>query len=564
LRKDRPTAAASRRLLAGLIAVAVCGWVALRVLGLETDLAEQAYCLACMACAAALLGVASGRAAFGLYAGSLLLGVIWLASALKVSYLHEPLLAPDLRYFGGTFTLAVIGHYPGMLRKSLIAMLGGGTLAVLLWRLESPGLWQARRWRRRLGMSLLATLPLAASLSPHGPFAPLYAAPTWEYISNGARNPISTFIRSFTRMGIELPARSNPVDPSQWRLATPALATAAAPDIVVVLEESTLDPQQWADCTSAHCRSELLQPDATTRALGALRTHTWGGGTWTSEFALLTGLPHNVFGAAGIYAPFNLVPRLADSLPRQLKRLGYHTIAIYPMAGDFVGAAGAYRDYGFDEFHDSTELGLRWGSTDDELFERAQALYAARRAANEGPLFMMILTMRQHGPHDYPLSALPPPWNEPPAPRLDERSNRNLATYLYRLHQSALALAQLRGFLFAGDRHALLMHFGDHHPSFDGLELSLRRRQADGADALYNTYYRIDANFATPAWHAPRVLDLAFLASVALQLAQLPPDRYFQANTRLRERCDGLFEGCPPAVLEPYFGYILDQLHLLQ
>ena len=565
MNKDTPLAAASRRLLAAAIAACVCVFVVRRLLDLETDPAQQGVCLAVLACVGVFIAVASGRIAFGIFAGSILLGIVWLASAFKTRYLHEPLLAPDLRYFSATFLLDVVGHYPGMLRKSLIAIMGGGTIGVLLWRLESPGLWRDRGRRRRLGMTALAALPLAASVSPHGPFASVYATPTWEYITQGARNPVSTFIASFSRMSIELPARNTGVDPAAWREAGPP-APATPPDLVAVLEESALDPRQWADCTSARCRFAMFEPDADTRAYGALRVHTWGGGTWTSEFAFLAGVPHTAFGAAGIYAPFNLVPHLQQSLPRQLKALGYHTIAVYPMDRDFVGAANAYRDYGFDEFHDATELGLEWESTDGDLFEHVQALYAQRRATRSEPLFVMVLTMRQHGPHDYPLANLPPPWNEPPAPQLDAAANRNLGNYLYRMHQSDTALAGLRRFLFAAGKPVLLVHFGDHHPSFDGLEPKLRRAPAQQAmaDARYNTYYRIDANFAAPAWQPPPVLDLAFLAGVTLQLAGLPTDAYFQANGRLRERCHGLFEGCPAPLLADYYGYVLDDLGLLR
>ncbi len=568
LDKEHSPAPAWRRLLAAAIAATACWFVVVRLLELEHDVAQQAFCLAVMVCTAVLSGVAAGRPAFGVLVASLLLGVIWLASSLKVAYLREALLAPDLRYLAATFSSEVIAHYPGMLRKSLIALLGGGALATLLWRLESPGLWRARRRRRRLGMTLLASLPLAACLWPRGPFTDVYAVPTWEFISNGARNPITTFISSFSRMELVLPVRSSGGDRAQWQLpaAVAPQATGNAPDIVAVLEESTLDPRQWAACTSPRCRFDLFEPDAATRGYGDLRVHTWGGATWTSEFAFFAGLPHTVFGAAGIYAPYNIVPRLAYSLPRQLKALGYRTIAIYPMGKEFVGAATAYRDYGFDEFHDASELGLHWESTDSDLMQHVQALYAARRGTATGPLFVMVPTMRQHGPHDYPLARLPPPWNEPPAPQLDERANRNLGTYLYRMHQSDLALSQLRQFLFASGNPVLLVHFGDHQPSFDGLEQTLRRARvaASPAAALYDTYYRIDTNFPAAPWSPPDELDLAFLGGVVLQQAGLPLDDYFQANAVLRERCRGLFDACPAPVLADYFGHVFDALHLLQ
>ncbi|MBZ0222977.1 MAG: sulfatase-like hydrolase/transferase [Dokdonella sp.] len=559
---DRKTSL--RALLAIAIAATMFWWVTLRVLTLETDTLAQTSVIALMLCGAFWFAVTTGRLAFGVFAATFLMGVIWLASSIKVAFLHEPLMVPDISYFGGTLTRDVIAHYPGMLRKSLIALLGGGTLGVLLWRLESPGRWPRGRTRLRLLATSLAILPLLVCLAPRGPFRALYNTGMWEFISQGRSNPITSFIRSFAEMQIVLPARAQQIDVAQWQ--TPETATTTAPrqrpDIVAILEESTLDPRQWAACSTPLCTFKMFEADADTRALGTLRVHTYGGGTWTSEFAFFTGLAHTSFGAAGWYAPFNLAPRLKYSLPRHLKSLGYHNVAIYPMGADFVGAQVAYKDYGFDEFHDSNELKLLWESTDGDLLTKVEAIYAKLRAGDERPLFVMILTMRQHGPHDYPLDTLPPPWNKPPFPQLDAALNRNLANYLHRMQQSDSALTQLRSFLFAQSRPTLLVHFGDHHPGFDGLERTLIRNVPgqSATEAMNDTYYRIDTNYPGAHWLAPPVLDLAFLASAVLDVAGLPKGEYFEANTRLREDCHGLLEGCAPATLESYYGYVFDTL----
>jgi len=307
----------------------------------------------------------------------------------------------------------------------------------------------------------------------------------------------------------------------------------------------------------------FYKPDAATRAEGLLKVHTYGGGTWTSEFAFLAGLPHTLFGPAGLYAPYNLAPRLRESLPRQLKALGYRTIAVYPMPRDFVRAGEAYAEYGFDEFHDARELGIEWESTDLDLVAKVEAIHRRARAQDARPLFLMVLTMRQHGPHEKPLDILPPPWNEPPAPTLDERANRNLGTYLYRMHQSDQALAQLRRYLFAAGKPVVFAHFGDHHPSFDGLESTLASRLppelAGAANKL--TYYRIDSSIDSAPLRVAEPLDLAFLGGLLLDVAALPKNDYFEANTRLRERCHGHFEDCPEADARMSFeAYVFDTL----
>ncbi len=94
------------------------------------------------------------------------------------------------------------------------------------------------------------------------------------------------------------------------------------PDIIAVLEESTFDPTMLEACKQALCKRKMFKSDARTRATGYLQVHTWGGGTWTSEFAFLTSMAHILFGNAGLYAPRSASPRVEFSLPRVLKENG--------------------------------------------------------------------------------------------------------------------------------------------------------------------------------------------------------------------------------------------------
>lgn len=532
----------------------------------ETDLQARVFCASLAFALALFVAVLCGRAGFGFLIAGAFGGCVWLGTTLKMAYLHEPLMAPDLHYFFNLQTLDVVAHYPGIARRCALVMLGSIALATFAWRLESPGGWHRRRWRTFLGCSLLALVPLGLVAWPKGPFRSVYAITTWDFIDHAQQDPATNFLRSFARMAVSAPAHdASAADRFDWGGAADPTTENLRPDIVAVLEESTLDPRQWAACTVARCNAALFQPDAATRAHGLLRVHTYGGGTWTSEFAFLAGLPHTLFGPAGVYAPYNLAPRMRESLPRQLKALGYRTIAIYPMPRDFVRAGDAYADYGFDEFHDAPELGLKWESSDSDVVHRLEDIRKRAHAQDDRPLFVMMLTMRQHGPHDFPLDKLPPPWNTPPLAQLDARTNRNVGTYLYRLKQSSDAMAELRQYLFADGKPAVLVHFGDHHPSFDGIEVKLASALPESlhATASQITYYRIDSNIPGTQFPDYAPLDLAFLGGLVLDAAHLPKDAYFEANTRLRERCDGHFADCADrSVLDSYLARVFSQLHV--
>jgi hypothetical protein len=320
------------------------------------------------------------------------------------------------------------------------------------------------------------------------------------------------------------------------------------------------------------CDRRMFHPDANTLAHGWLEVHTWGGGTWTTEFAFLTGLSHDLFGPAGIYAPFNLAPRIRYTLPHVLHANGYRTVAIYPTDGDFLNGREAYADYGFDAFYGGEQVGLGWHSTDADLMRVFRKVFAIEKAKAHGaPVFLFMLTLHQHGPHMTPLSDLPAPYNKPlfagrtaPDKVLDGWLNLNLGNYLQRLAMSDAAEADLESQLRADDRPALLLHFGDHQPSFDGAITALKKKlppQIGNPEVA--TYYMLKGfGIKPPPQYDYPVLDITFAGSLLLDAAGLHKDAFFTANSLLRERCHGQDLDCRDVdVLHSYRADVFGPLH---
>ena len=537
---------------------------------IESKVGESLFCAALMlACAVALIAVTRRFAlSLLLVAGTVL--ILRGLSLIKARYLGTPLFAPDLLYFSNVDTLHVLQQYPkiwhGVLKKAAL----GVVLLWLCWRWEQP-LWNFRargaRLVWRIGTAALSLLLCWVIALPDGLFRRVLAKDVWEAINPGS--PLTSFVLSVSRMHVSTPVvPDDAADRYDWVNATPTTDRGKpAPDIVVVLEESTFDPRTLQACTIPECTVPMLQADAHTRTHGPLRVHTYGGGTWTSEFALLSGLPTPMFGPAGLYAPFNLAHRIGPTLPKALHAQGYRTIAVYPMPGSFVNAQRAYASYGFDEFHDTSEFESAWESPDDVIVDEFEKVYSEARARTEQPLFFMVLTMRQHGPHADPYEKLDAPFDKPLFAALDEHRGLALSNYLARLRGSDRALRRLRDHIFARGRPVLLAHFGDHQPSFDGL-LADMPRTADAqrfADLHRVTYFSLSTNDAssTPE-HVYPVLDLGFLGGLILDTANLPKDAFFEANARLRERCEGRYLDCADhAVLESYEAFIFGRLHVL-
>lgn len=512
------------------------------------------------------------RVAFSLISTAALFSLLLTSSVLKVTYLTTPLLAPDLIYFVNADTLQVILRYPILLISSFVGLVVLPLALMGIWRIDRPRvLPDGSALQRRLALGLgaiLSAYALSQALTPQGPFAAVYGKGMWAAMND--KSYLTDFFISFHATQIELPELvPGAAEKQVWNEQVAVGGDPRQrPDIVVVLEESTFDPTMLGVCKLPLCKRKLFQDDRRTRAHGYLQVHTWGGGTWTSEFAFLTSMAHVLFGNAGLYAPFNLAPRVAYSLPRVMKQNGYRTIVIYPMSGSFINARNAYNYYGFDEFYDGSDHGLGWDSTDFDLLRVFDRVLAEERRDHPGmPLFVFMLTLHQHGPHMTPLGQLPPPYNKPLFPKqLDAWLNLNLGNYLARLEQSEQAMSELEQKLFATDRRTVLMHFGDHQPSFDGAINALAKRVPKGVtDPSMVTYYMLKSNFPLRKKVDFDLLDIIYLGSLLLDVADLRKDDFYEANTLLRDRCQGRYFDCPDkALLDSYHAYVYGQLGALK
>jgi phosphoglycerol transferase MdoB-like AlkP superfamily enzyme len=397
----------------------------------------------------------------------------------------------------------------------------------------------------------------------------VFNKPMWATITD--RSYLTAFLSSFSDTEVRIPPTPPIVDTSiDWKLDAPLKAPQHRPDVVAILEESTFDPRMLNVCTIPQCKLSMFRPDARTRATGPLTVHTFGGGTWTSEFAFETGLADVLFGNAGLYAPYSLAPRVVHTLPRAFKAAGYRVIAVYSHSGEFLNSRNAYANYGFDMFYDGSDLGLGWDSTDQDLFRVLREIYSDETEAHPNqPLFIFTLTLHQHGPHMTPLQELPAPFDRPlfsgkfKPPDLDRWLNLNLGNYLHRAALSSQMLEALESMLWSSGRETVLMHFGDHQPSFDGAIHAIPKSapKAAGPNTSRVTYFMLKTSFPMTRMRHYDALDIVYLGSLLLDAAGVPKDAFYQANTLLRERCAGRYLTCrDKRMLVSYHNYLFNTL----
>ncbi len=518
------------------------------------------------------------RPVFSLTVVALAFYAILRVSAAKLAYLRSPLQVDDaLLLLQGDIVALLLDGYPGLVWlpvAGLLAAIGYGALALVLERPLGTG-------RLRVGTAVAAILGLAVIVP--GPGALSAAAADDARLIEGDRgyNLVSHFVGSLTRLGLRRPVIAAgatnwpPPDVVAASHVGPAVAAKRPPDIVVVLEESTFNPQALLPfCTPALCHRALFEPGADTVATGPLRVHVTGGLSILSEFTLFTGMPHTLFGGAGLRAPMTVLPRTHVALPRHLKRLGYRTIVVYPLEKGAFGASVAYPLYGFDEIREHPVIGSEkrnyWALSDRDIFRFIEELLREEDVRpDRPPLFIYALTVQQHGPHAAGRPGQPPRDEHPTFAGLDIEVNAKLNDYLSRLTQSDEAVALLQAALRRRDRPWLLAHFGDHLPAFEGLMQGVPKRSpVAGLPADYVTYYSIETGGFDAAGPAVAgkypALDIAFLGGLLLDVAGLPKDPYFTANTRLRQVCGGLFAECPDsAMMSAYQRYIFNTLQVV-
>jgi hypothetical protein len=240
-----------------------------------------------------------------------------------------------------------------------------------------------------------------------------------------------------------------------------------APNIVFFHAESTFDPNDIFKLTE-RVDLPLWSPSRATRAIGPLRVNVIGGGSWVTEFEVLTGIDSRVFGYQGFYTHQYLAPMVRYSFPKYLARKGYRTAVYYPIEGSFYNAAAAFGSYGMQDFVDGPTLGMPadWA----QIVDRDLVAAITRQGAFErsGPFFYFISTTENHGPHGCPDVAAPPVFRVRFVADASAEQTCTLHEYLRRARSTSDAFervaAELRTIEKRTGRPYVLVAYGDHQP----------------------------------------------------------------------------------------------------
>ena len=334
-------------------------------------------------------------------------------------------------------------------------------------------------------------------------------------------------------------------EPLPLKAATPARST-DVPDIIVIQHESVFDPRNFGLPVEPIVQGFLSPADG---QFGRLNVDIFGGGSWQSEFSVLTGLSSASFGSSAYYLFKKGAGRFHSSLPRSLASLGYKTTLMSSCRRDFLNYDEFYSSIGIDErifiddFPSPFDVRRFETTNSDAMFLDAVTDTHTKSIANDPtPRFLYVLTNFNHGPHSRRLV--------PPGQFEKERSfamaslpDTEYGEYYARLAETASTWQRLKVKLSNNfpRRPILMVHYGDHQPVLTRRIDRCLKRPADRRRP-FRTFYAIEAtNIPHLAAGRATDLDIAFLGTVALQRAGLPLDPIFTTRASLLDDCGEIY-----------------------
>ena len=341
------------------------------------------------------------------------------------------------------------------------------------------------------------------------------------------------------------------------------------PDIVVCLQESTLDPHQFDFDAETIPPFSMFNKQEDTAFVSPLRVHTVGGATWKSEFAFLAGVPSTDFGALASGVFYSVVPHLQTGFIKNLREQGYFCVALSPFTKGNYNAKPAYDHFGFDLMLQPQDLGYPasisknlWHISSEEMMYYTKLILQKQHPSLENvqqPMFVYVLTMKEHGPYN---TNMPNHFNLA-SKRLGGKAISCLNDYIDRIDSLNEAIEGLNDYLKSRETPYVFGYFGDHQVAFDN---QLPPKKGNFANPDYVTQFVVRTNSKTDFVQKQDFLDLAFVGGVLLDVAGLSPkDDFMRANIAMRQLSQGKLEDAEDMdLVNSYRNYLYQDLKIAQ
>ena len=443
-----------------------------------------------------------------------------------------PVLLSDIFAIGTAKNVAA--NYSAPVEVTVLVTVGIAVVfCVAVWRVRRPAS-APRRWQFLNCSVLLACWLIGLELAGNsfGFWQGNLEYSEWYYFCRTAGNAI-----------VERPAGYSEENVDRVTAAYTGEQGEMRPNIIMIMNESFADLQTIGSFeTNEDYMPFIRSLEGQENVIsGDLLVSTFGGGTATTEFEVLTGdtvafLP---FGTS----PYQMYVKSATpGLVSGLEKQGYETVAMHPYRASSWNRQEVYARFGFEKqlYEDdfSEDAGrLRTYITDSADYQKIIELYENRQP--DAPFFMFNVTMQNHGGYD--------PTDDP---NFEERIHLTgeyegkypqVDQYLSLVKYSDEAVEELIRYFSEVDEPTAIVFFGDHQPNVTS---SFYDALLD-SEGYLDAYGRQQAKMVTPffIWanydieEAQDVqISTNYLAAYALDVLGCQTSGYDQLRLALREQ----------------------------
>lgn len=260
------------------------------------------------------------------------------------------------------------------------------------------------------------------------------------------------------------------------------------PNILFLQLESFIDPTLVEGFTYSRDPIPNFRRLMKEYSSGYLTVPSVGAGTANTEFESMTGISVKFFGPGEYPYKSVLLEKTCESIPFDLKNMGYSTHAIHNHRGAFYGRNKVFPNLGFDTFtsleymNNVVRTAKNWAK--DGLLSN-EIIDAMKSTENRD--YIYTISVQGHG--KYPTEQLleNPEITVTEAP--SEEQKWQYEYYVNQVYEMDLFVKELTERLSQFEEEVVLVMYGDHLPALDMTEESMKNGE------LFDTQYIIWDNF---------------------------------------------------------------------
>jgi len=264
--------------------------------------------------------------------------------------------------------------------------------------------------------------------------------------------------------------------------------TSKAPNIIFLQMESFVDPKIVNDVEYSEDPIPYFRKLMKNNASGYITVPAVGAGTANVEFEAMTGISARFFGPGEYPHKSVLTEKTCESIPYDLKQVGYSTHAIHNHRGAFYNRNIVFKNLGFDTFtcleymNSVAKTPKNWAKDSILTGNIIDALESTK-----GKDYIYTISVQGHGKYPTEKVLEDPKIKVTNAP--DEEKKWAYEYFANQMYEMDIFLKELTDTLEDYDENIVLIIYGDHLPALDMTEEELKTGD------LYKTQYVIWSNY---------------------------------------------------------------------